>query len=65
MTPEKHLELAEHHIGIAGVNAEAGNFTGEQACLLYAIAHALIAHAAESGVPHLITAPPGGESGVG
>lgn len=65
MTPEQHLNHAENLLTVAvSANREqAGPWV--MANLVAACCHALIANAAEMGVPHSHTPPGGGEPGGG
>lgn len=59
MTPAQHLHIAEQLLEPAGLDASNGYLTFNSERVQAAIAHALIALAAEAGTPHP-TQPSGG-----
>lgn len=65
MTPQQHLDRAEQLLTVAENYEEGrgGPWIGNN--LMAALCHALIAHAAESGVFHYSPPAPGGEPGGG
>lgn len=65
MTPQQHLERAEHLLYIAENYTDGKGGPGIGNNLMAALCHALIAHAAEAGVPHLQVDFGGGEPGGG
>lgn len=64
MTPEQHLDKAEQYLMVATGYDQGKGGPWITNNLLAALAHALIAHVAEAGVPHSAELSGGGEPGA-
>ena len=64
MTPEQHLDKAEAYLTVATGYDQGKGGPWITNNLLAALAHALIAHVAEAGVPHPVPESEGGGPGA-
>lgn len=64
MTPGQHLMRAEHLLNVAENYTEGKGGPWITNNLMAALCHALIAHAAEAGIPHPVNPLEGGGPGA-